>query len=387
MRAGRQRRRRGLLPAALALAWLAPGLPVLPPATAQDDDRTSVATTLYVRQDSDQTTVVTPRVRLGAPLAETTRADVIYTVDVWSSASIDIRTAASPRVIEQRDEIDAALTHGIGDVALQGSYRYSTEPDYESHGGSIGLSLELAQKSSTLAVDLGGMLDDVGRAGDPGFSEPLTTLSVRASFTQIIDQDTLAQLTYEVGRQQGYLSSPYRRVPIGPEEDAFSGFCAFPITACIPEANPTERTRHAVALRARRALATQLSLGASYRFYLDDWDMQSHTVRADVAFLPDDAWLLGLRYRYYSQTQAAHYRSFYRDQPEPQTHYTNDKELSPINAHRVGLEVGRIWVLDDDGGELDTVLSIAPALYQYPNYLPFDRVTAIETTLSLEARL
>src|SRR5262245_22825665 len=70
------------------------------------------ATAIYGRTDSDQTVVVAPRLRVQAALAESTRASVVYAVDVWTSASIDIRTSASKvPVTEQRDEIDASLDH------------------------------------------------------------------------------------------------------------------------------------------------------------------------------------------------------------------------------------------------------------------------------------
>jgi hypothetical protein len=148
----------------------------------------------------------------------------------------------------------------------------------------------------------------------------------------------------------------------------------------------TARARHAIAARARRAVGDQLSLGASYRFYFDDWDMISHTARADLAFLPDEAWLLALGYRYYNQTAAAHYKALYRETPS-QEFYTSDKELSPMVVHRVALDIGRTWELDDVGSKLRAVLSAAPSLYQYLDYRPFDQITAFELTLALEVEL
>jgi hypothetical protein len=78
----------------------------------------SASSAIYVRSDTDHTTVITPRVRVGAPLSEETRLDLVYTVDVWSSASIDIVTAATRRVIEQRDEIDVSIEHAFPDITL-----------------------------------------------------------------------------------------------------------------------------------------------------------------------------------------------------------------------------------------------------------------------------
>src|SRR5690242_122617 len=109
---------------------------VLSPRASRADQLSSA---IYVRSDSDETTVVAPRLHAQLPLEETTNLNFTYAVDVWTSASIDIMTSASKvPVTEQRDEIDVAVDHAFDDITLSGSYRYSTEPDYLSNGGSLG---------------------------------------------------------------------------------------------------------------------------------------------------------------------------------------------------------------------------------------------------------
>jgi hypothetical protein len=46
---------------------------------------------VYVHTDSDRTTVISPRLRVAAPITDATRVQVVYGVDVWTSASVDIR--------------------------------------------------------------------------------------------------------------------------------------------------------------------------------------------------------------------------------------------------------------------------------------------------------
>src|SRR5688572_28194173 len=50
---------------------------------------------IYVRTDTDHTTVVSPQVRAAVNVTESTSVDVTYLVDVWTSASIDIVTSAT----------------------------------------------------------------------------------------------------------------------------------------------------------------------------------------------------------------------------------------------------------------------------------------------------
>lgn len=357
---------------------------------AQDTTQTSASSALYIRNDSDGTTVVTPRIAVGAPISDQTRVDAVYTVDVWTSASVDIRSSASKPVTEQRDQLDLSLEHAFTDVTFGGSYRYSTEYDYESHGGTIGGSYDFADNNATLAVRAQGYFDTVGRAGDPGFQKESNTLGVRTSLTQVLTPVWLVQGVYEIGLQTGYLSSPYRYVRFSPDGDQSVGTCRPPVSMCAPEENPDSRTRHAIGASTRRALGETIAVGGGYRFYFDDWSMLSHTVTLDATWTAGESWLLSAEYRFYMQNDAGHYQPSYLaptpTRPAP-VYYTRDKELSALTSHRLSLEVTRTWAIDDSGGELNGVLMIAPAYFGYSNFPLLDQITALEATLAFEVRL
>jgi hypothetical protein len=369
--------------ACVVACLLAPCPPAL---RAQVDERVSVASAVYVRADSDRTTVVTPRFRIGAPVGSDTRVDVVYTVDVWSSASIDIRTAASLNVTEQRDELDVTVQQALADATLGATYRYSVEHDYTSHGGTLFAAYDLAQHNTTLFASLHASLDDVGRAGDAAFSERAGLLSGRLSITQVLDTHTLAQLTYELMRQDGYLSSPYRYVRISDNPASLPTTCHSPGASCQRENNPSERVRHALAIHLRRALTDALSVGASYRFYRDDWDLQSHTAALDIQLSPGSRWLLSLGYRVYHQTSASHYRPSYGRTPFPGLR-TSDKELSSLTSNRLEFEVARTFEVDAGGAELSTVLLAAPGHFRYHDFPLLTEIQALEMTLALELKL
>jgi len=372
--------------ASLVLAVCAPGL-------AQESNPTQASTALYVRSDTDNTTVVTPRLRVGAPLAESSRLDLVYTVDVWSSASIDVRTAASldargnyKYVVEQRDEIDVSAEHGLGDSILGASYRYSVEYDYESHGGSLGLSQSLAEKATTLALTARAYFDRVGRAGDPSFDRPLRQLGMRASFNQVLTPEAFVSAAYELTHLEGYQASPYRSVRFGETPQAWLGGCVLPVKACKPENNPNTRLRHALALSGRHALSDGLSAGLGYRFYIDDWELMSHTLDADAAFGFGEGWLVSAAYRFYTQGSAAHFESLY-PADYAGAYYTGDKELSALSSHRLALELSKRTALDELGSELGIALRISPSYYLYDAFALLDDVSAIEATIATELSL
>jgi hypothetical protein len=351
-------------------------------ARAQDANAVQAGTSLFVRTDTDQTTVISPRVHASAPIGEATRVTGTYMVDIWTSASIDIRTSASQAVTEQRDEMNLSATHAVDTTRLTGSYRYSTEPDYDSHTVATGLAQDFGDRSTTLALNVGAGFDDVGRAGEPSFTRALQTLSARASLTQLLSSRILVQLEYEGARSLGYLSSPYRYVGIGSDDAT----CRGEIFACVLEANPALRVRHAIAGMGRVGLLDWLSFGAGYRFYADDWAVQSHTITADVALMPDTETMIALRYRFYKQGAAEHYRPRYEEETDSGL-YTRDKELAALDSYRLSLDLERAFALDDEGHVLRAVATFGPVLYFYADYPLLDRVTAFDATLSLVLEL
>jgi Protein of unknown function (DUF3570) len=340
------------------------------------------AAAVYIRSDTDHTVVIAPRVRAQAPIADQTRITATYAADVWTSASVDIMASASKvPVTEQRDELDFSLDQEFEDVTLTAAYRFSNEPDYISHGGSGGFSYDFADNNSTIALGVSGSSDTVGRAGDPTFSRGTATLGGRLSFTQVLGTGTLAQVMYELSHVAGYQGSPYRFVPIGNDAECTSATKGQSglSTLCTPEANPNERLRHAASIELRQALSEALSLGAAYRFYIDDWGILSHTVRADLAWKVGGDTILSPRYRFYLQNAANHYRSRYT---EPQKYLTNDKELSPLSSHRVALELDRVWHFTVNS-VFTTTLSAAVLLYSYDDFIPLDSITAFEMNVAM----
>lgn len=351
-------------------------------ASAQTAVTPQTSASVYVRTDTDQTTVISPRLQARTPLTESTSAELVYAVDVWSSASIDIRTSASKAVTEQRDEINASVTQELPNTRLTGSYRFSTEPDYESHTAALGAERDFGDKSTTIGASASLGFDTIGQVNEPSFDEHLSSVGVRISGLQLIDANTFVQLEYELGHARGYQSSPYRFVGIGTND----GTCDVDepdqiILYCPRETNPELRIRHAIALRARRAITDPLSVGAEYRFYLDSWNVQSSTVSADVT-VHSERTVLAVRYRYYTQTAAQHYEPFYAEERDDGL-YTRDKELSPLDSHKLALDAEQTLVMDARGRTLRAMLSIGPVFYSYSDYRLLDSITALDATLSL----
>lgn len=342
---------------------------------------------IYVRTDTDQTTVIAPRWHVGAPVADRTRVDFVYTADVWTSASIDIRTSASKRpVTEQRDEINTTVTQEWDDLSVSATYRYSHEYDYISHGGTLSGSYAMAEKSTTLDFRLGATFDAVGRAGDLNPYRDVRNMNFRLGLTQLIDPNTFVQAGYEIMDSNGFNSSTYRYVGFGTP----NGLCTEQPGKryCIPERNPTDRLKHAIVASARRAFGESFSVGVGYRFYLDSWAVSSHTGTVELGWLASHDLLIALRYRFYMQAAAKHYkRRFDESDASNMPAFSNDKELSAFMSHRLALDLEKEIELDDSGHKLAVVLSLAPSVFLYSNYAPLSQISAFEATLATVFRL
>src|SRR5665647_1849446 len=244
---------------------------------------TNASSTVYVRSDTDATTIIAPTLQVAGKLDHATLA-ATYTVDAWTGASVDVVTAATKAIHENRNEVDATAGYEHGKLALSANYRFSTEHDYVSHGLTLGMRADLAGKNTTIAFDLLGTDDRVGRAGDPMLSLPVRSLGARLSVAQVIDRSTIAEIGWQATYVDGYQASPYRFVAIGDV-----GTCGSNAPFCIPEQVPGRRVRNAFTVRARRAFGRTLSSGLEYRFYFDDWGVLSQAIQPDVAWRLTDS--------------------------------------------------------------------------------------------------
>lgn len=355
---------------------------------------------LYVRADTDSTTVWAPRVHAAGKLGDSAGVDATYTVDTWTGASIDVVTAATEAIHEVRHELSGGAFYEFSDVTISAGYRHSRENDYWSNGGVLSASVDMANNNTTLAVSAFGSKDIVGRAGDPYafFRKPQDSLGGRVTLTQVLDTKSLVQLSWETLYLHGYLASPYRYVALGGP-----GTCSLPRTPteaelapslegaasyCLPELHPDERLRHAAMVALRRAFGARVSMGLGYRFYFDDWGLMSHSLSPDFAFLLGSHGTLSLDYRYYQQNAASFYRARYGAGELPQF-FTRDRKLSPLMTNRIGLEYAHEFEL---GVSKNTVLTLAlrGALtrFAYRDFVGLTQVDALElsTLLGLKFR-
>jgi hypothetical protein len=280
------------------------------------------------------TRVVQPMIDVKAEAGENGQFDGHLLVDTITSASI-AAGAQGVEFREQRYEFGAGYSHRFSDLTLGGSLRYSHEPDYQSLFASLRGAIDLFQQNTRLGLGVAYGDDDLSNAsGQGGLMEPLmgelTTALATASWTQVLSDVLVSELTYDFTFLDGFQENPYRTVAAG-------GMRA-------EERVPDLRYRHAVALAARRFWVglDAVSL-ASYRFYGDNWGVFGHTPEARwIQRLSSEIFVHG-RYRFHWQNRADFYRSIYDSaDPSLEPFITDDPKLGAMTTHTIGgkLEVG-----------------------------------------------
>ncbi len=255
-----------------------------------------------------------------------------YYVDQVSGASIDVVTTASPYT-EQRTEYSLAADYLHDRWIMSVSYGASNERDYAAETLNLGISQSLFGDLTTLSLGYTLGRDEVGRSGDPEFSEDVRRHHYRLGLTQILTRNLILGFSFEAITDQGFLNNPYRSVRYLDPGNAL-GF------SYEPELYPSTRTSDAAALRMRYYLPWRAAIGGEYRAHADSWGVSSDTYELRYTHPLDNGWTLDGRLRFYSQSGADFYSDLFA-YSEAQNFRSRDKERSPFSSRTFRLGVSR----------------------------------------------
>ncbi len=332
-----------------------------------------VSSKVQVYADTDATVVVSPHVNASGTV-ETTKTTVsgAYTEDVVSSASVDVRTTASPRIYDRRQEVDVGVSQDVAGTTLAGGYLHAAERDYLSNGGSLTVSREFAQKNLSVALRGGYVSNVVGRADDPLYQAPMTDLSGDLVVTQLFSPTWLAQLNATVGQANGMIASPYRKVRIWSGDSFYF----------VPENEPPSRLKVAAALSTKKYLWFFV-VHLDYRFYWDTWSVISHTADARVVFDLDPV-TIRLRYRFYAQGSAYFYQQRY---DTLKAYVSSDRELSRFTSHLFGVKLEWAPLRTFKGAAFRLDAKVEGMYFDYPEFQRLPHRWALVSQVGVEVDL
>ena len=253
--------------------------------------------------DNNDVQVYSPTFELMKTVSKNWLVGVKLRVDAIAAASI--RLGGSPALARPDAQATASKRSGFDDVryaptffvtyddgentATVGGY-YSTELDYVGKAIFANYTKQLNQGNTVVGIGF----SQSGDTWSPNNNRPLPRdnrdeQKIDFSVNQLISPTLSLQFVYSYMNSQGFLSSPY---PYVIQDGTFIGF----------ENYPENRTGHAFAIKGLKYIDDENAMNFSYRYYTDDWDIDSHTINVEWLHDINDNWMVGARARYYTQS-------------------------------------------------------------------------------------
>jgi len=157
--------------------------------------------------------------------------------------------------------------------------------------------------------------------------------SLGFGFSQILSKRLQALLSLDLILQNGLLSTPFQRVYF---TDVVGSFIQNIQLADDIERLPNSRFKVAIGLQANYYINEWLVLKGYYRYYFDDWGINSQTASLEVPVKIAEKFTIYPSYRFYLQS-AADYFAPYEQHLSTETYYTSDYDLSKFSANQYGL--------------------------------------------------
>ncbi|WP_324026071.1 DUF3570 domain-containing protein [Maribacter sp. BPC-D8] len=165
--------------------------------------------------------------------------------------------------------------------------------------------------------------------------ESRNSYSVGLGFSQILSKNLQGSLALDFIQQDGLLSTPFQRVYFSDVADSFIE--NFQLADAI-EQLPDSRFKVAAGGRLNWYINETFVVRSFYRYYYDDWGINSHTASVEVPIKLTDKFTIYPSYRYYQQS-AADYFFGYEEAVSTDTFYTSDYDLSKYSANQFGMGV------------------------------------------------
>ena len=177
------------------------------------------------------------------------------------------------------------------------------------------------------------------------------TYSVSLSLSQILSKKAQFSIFLDLVQQDGWLANPMQRVYFAdksnfyignassiPNYTSYSNQDVFQLADDI-ERLPTRRFKVPVGLRFNYFVNEVVVLKTYYRYYFDDWGVNSHTFNVSLPIkIAAGKFTLYPSYRYYNQTKADYFAP-YEEHLSTEEFYTSDYDLSEFNSSKYGFGI------------------------------------------------
>lgn len=235
----------------------------------------------------------------------------------------DVRVAMSGASIsESRQDVTLGGAWYGDSGVLKASVGNSRENDYDARYVSLGYDLAFNQNNSTLGFGVSRSDDELAPTDAEVFNRirhaGKESRSAFLGYTQVVTKNLLVQTGIGLNRLEGYLSDPYK-----------AGNRDNPL-----DRRPGERTQRTWTLGMRYFIEpVETAFKMDYRYFTDDWGIDSHTLQFGLGRQFGEQWLLEAGLRLYMQSEADFYEPYQvPEAPVQPEYFSMDYRLSPYGA-------------------------------------------------------
>jgi len=326
-------------------------LQITSPAVQAEDSEWDVDTAVLFYSEGDgRVSAFEPAIYAGRELLNGDRIDLRLVLDALTGASPNGAHASSVAQTFTTPSGKDSYTTKAGETPLDDSFRdtrvalgadwtieldrlsrltlgsnLSREYDYTSLGLSASYARDFNNRNTTVTASFGfnadiiepeggipdefkPMVEQNGSLNRRGSDDTKTITDFLIGVTQVVDRKTIVQLNYSSGLTDGYQNDPFKIVTIiDPVTGlpATTGIFDTSTTDNLPyvyEKRPDSRQRNSLYFKVARHLEEDV-INFSYRYYWDDWDINSHTFDFRYRYQMANSYLQP-HIRYYMQSAA-----------------------------------------------------------------------------------
>lgn len=272
-------------------------------------------------------------------------------VDSYTSASSDkidpnTVTSASYQDVRVYPSFNYSFDNEEKNYSLNAGISGSAEFDYTSFGFNAGFTKSSKDKNREFSVkgmaffDTWKVILPIELRNNPSDNEanhldskPRTSYNLGLTLSQVINKEFQIAFLTDLGYQQGLLATKFNRVYLETGE-------------VKSEKLPDTRLKIPFGVRANYFLGDNIVLRSYYRYYWDDWGINSHTISLEPSYKFSAFSSISIPYRFYTQSAADYFKPFQKHTVLDDL-YTSDYDLSKFNSHMIGASYR---VLDSGNG-------------------------------------
>lgn len=239
-----------------------------------------------------------------------------FTGEVGGQAKL-VMSGAS--IKEERDDVGVSFRYYASEGSGGVTFSQSSENDYESSAVSIDGSYDINNRHTTLSAGVSFSDDQLkptqGLIPAKIAEEDKNSMSLFLGFGQIINKYSVMQAGLSYTQLSGYLTDPYK----------------------FRDSRPDEKNQWTLTFGYRKFIHEEDSaIHANYRFYHDDWGINSHTFELAWYQNITAGFKLIPRIRYYTQQEA----DFFSNNVQlSDKYFADDFRLSTYGAVTAGMRM------------------------------------------------